>query len=103
MSACYTSHTFPRHWHESFVIEIVESGVDEFQCRGTVFNAPAGSIVVFNPGEVHTGRPVGGVPLKYRSLYPSVDLMRMLSKVHRVLFNRSAEPGSESSGLVEVL
>jgi AraC-like DNA-binding protein len=79
MWAAYRTHAFPRHMHPTFMIEIVESGVDEFECRGAVHRASAGRLLVINPFEVHTGRPGDGGVLAYRSLYPSVTLMAHLA------------------------
>jgi len=75
LTATYVTHIFPRHFHETFVIEIVETGVDEFYCRGRNHIANADSIVLINPLEVHTGRSAGKVPLVYRSMYPPVELL----------------------------
>lgn len=76
LKATYTTYVFPKHLHETYVIEIVEQGVDEFFCAGTMYTAPAGSIILINPYEVHTGRSAGKSPLVYRCMYPSAALMR---------------------------
>jgi AraC-like DNA-binding protein len=76
LKAAYTEHEFPRHWHDKYVVEIVERGVNEFFCEGRTFTAPAGSIVIIHPGEVHTGRSVGKERLEYRCIYPSRDLIK---------------------------
>ena len=39
----------------SYAIGVIESGVEEFTYQGVVHRAPAGSVVVIHPGEVHTG------------------------------------------------
>jgi len=70
----YTRHAFAPHFHRTYVVEIVERGVDVCQCADAVHRAPAGSIVICNPFEVHMGRSGGPGPLEYRSFYPSVDL-----------------------------
>ncbi len=74
-----SSHFFPRHWHETYVIEVVEQGVNEFWCEGKTYSAGPGSILIIQPGEVHTGYPAGKSHLTYRSLYPSKSFMRKLS------------------------
>ncbi len=74
-----SSHSFPRHWHETYVIEVVEQGVNEFWCEGRIYAAGPGSILVIQPGEVHTGYPAGKSHLAYRSLYPSENCMRTLA------------------------
>lgn len=75
MQATFIKHTFPRHSHDSYVIEFVEEGVDRFFCKNTIHHAPAGSFVLINPLEVHTGASSGSTALRYRSLYPSVEMM----------------------------
>jgi AraC-like DNA-binding protein len=70
----YTRHAFAPHFHRTYVVEVVEQGVDVLQCDQAVHSAPAGSIIICNPFEVHTGRPGGSRPLEYRSFYPSVEL-----------------------------
>lgn len=79
MSAAYRRHAFPPHSHETFVIELVESGSDEFVCAGRRYWTEPGDIVVLNPGEVHTGRPHGSRWLHYRSFYPTPELLDALS------------------------
>ncbi len=73
--ARYKTHVFPRHWNETYVIQIVEQGVNAFYCEGAIHVAPAGSIVLINPYEVHTGYSIGEVPLVYRTLYPTPELL----------------------------
>lgn len=75
LKASYTTHVFPRHWNETYVIQVVEQGVNEFYCARATHTAPAGSIVLINPHEVHTGRALGAAPLVYRSLYPTPELL----------------------------
>jgi len=75
-----SSHSFPRHWHETYVIEVVEQGVNEFWCEGKTYSAGPGSILVIQPGEVHTGYPAAESQLTYRSLYPTESIMRALAR-----------------------
>ena len=78
LHATYSTYAFPKHLHETYVIEMVLQGMDRFFCDGKTYNAAAGSIVIINPYEVHTGQSVGAHPLIYRSLYPSIALMHDL-------------------------
>jgi AraC-like DNA-binding protein len=75
-----SSHSFPRHWHETYVIEVVEQGINDFWCEGKTYSAGPGSILVIQPGEVHTGYPATESQLTYRSLYPSKSLMRAIAR-----------------------
>jgi AraC-like DNA-binding protein len=75
LKASYTTHVFPRHWNETYVIQVVEQGVNELHCRGATHRVSASSILFINPQEIHTGSSVGKTPLAYRSLYPTPELM----------------------------
>ena len=75
LHAGYQSHVFPRHWNETFIIQLVEQGVNEFYCDGKTHTAPAGDIVLINAYEVHTGYATGPVPLTYRSLYLTPEFL----------------------------
>jgi len=75
LQATYRTHYFPPHVHDTFVIELVEQGIDELTCASGLYHAHAGDIVLIHPGEVHTGRPVGSVPLSYQAIYPGPQLL----------------------------
>lgn len=79
LRARYVSHTFPRHVHEGYVIGVIEAGVEAFTYRGTLYHAPAGSIVLINPDTVHTGHAGDENGWIYRTLYPSRDLVRNIA------------------------
>lgn len=76
LRATYVTHSFARHTHEGYAIGVIEAGVEAFAYRGGNYQAPAGSIVIVHPGEVHTGH--AGVPSgwTYRMLYPDVPLLQ---------------------------
>lgn len=69
------THVYPRHWNETFVIQVVEQGVNECECRGATHRVSTGSILFINPHEIHTGSAAGATPLNYRSLYPAPELL----------------------------
>jgi len=75
LRARFVDHVFTRHTHEGYVIGVVERGVESFDYRGDTHHAPAGSLVLVNPAEVHTGS--AGVPdgWSYRTSYPGIDLV----------------------------
>ncbi|MEM7343667.1 MAG: AraC family transcriptional regulator [Chloroflexota bacterium] len=89
LKATYIKHTFPRHTHDAYVIGIVERGVQAFYYRGANHVAPAGSIIVINPDEVHTGYAAHETGWSYRTLYPTVELMQ-----------RTANDTTNDSGLI---
>ena len=53
LRANYISHTFSRHTHDGYAIGVIERGAETFYYRGKTHTAPAGSLVVINPGEIH--------------------------------------------------
>lgn len=78
IKAQYATHTFPKHMHETYVLGVILKGVEKFYCKGKMYEAPAGSIIIVNPEEIHTGYSAGDIPWTYRCLYPSIDLMQTI-------------------------
>ncbi|WP_088891057.1 AraC family transcriptional regulator [Leptolyngbya ohadii] len=76
LRANYVTHAFSRHTHEGYAIGVIERGVEEFNYQGATHQAPAGSVVVIHPGEVHTGHAGEPEGWAYRMLYPEVSLMQ---------------------------
>ncbi|MEW6498054.1 MAG: AraC family transcriptional regulator [Cyanobacteriota bacterium] len=72
-------HTYARHFHKSYSIGIIEAGVGGNQYRGSTYLAPPCSIIFMEPEEAHTGYSAEDLPLTYRMLYPSADLMQQLA------------------------
>jgi len=75
LKVSHQTHVYPRHWNETYVIQVVEQGVNGCDCKQATHSAPAGSIVLINPFEIHTGYAVGEAPLMYRTLYPTPELL----------------------------
>lgn len=76
LRARYVTHSFSPHIHEGFAIGVIVAGVEAFTYRGSVHAAPAGSIVVIHPGEVHTGYAAIEAGWSYRMLYPDAALLQ---------------------------
>lgn len=72
-------HSFPRHFHEHYVIELVVKGADQFYCDGKTHTATAREIVFINPGEVHTGSTISDNELHYYSISPSVESLKQIA------------------------
>ena len=65
----------PPHSHPEAEIGVVLSGQRLVRCRGRTYPAPAGSVVIFRPGEIHAGAPADGDGSTYRAfLIPSATL-----------------------------
>ncbi len=69
LHARYISHTFARHTHDGFAVGVIEEGVEAFDYHAAHHTAPGGSIVVFNPGEVHTGESATREGWRFRMFY----------------------------------
>ncbi|MEM8504963.1 MAG: AraC family transcriptional regulator [Cyanobacteria bacterium P01_D01_bin.1] len=76
LRATFVDYAFSRHAHEGFGIAIVESGAMQFEYRGTMHTAPAGSIGITHPGEIHTGQAVLETGWTYRTLLPATDWLQ---------------------------
>jgi AraC-like DNA-binding protein len=79
LRATYITHTFARHTHEGFAIGVIERGAETYTYRGGFHAAAAGSLVVINPGEMHTGEAGTPEGWTYRMIYPSADLLRRIA------------------------
>lgn len=76
LHAHYVTHAFNRHAHDTFAIGVILSGAEGFTYRGKRHVAPAGHIVLINPGEPHTGQAAMPDGWTYRMLYPDVSLLQ---------------------------
>ncbi len=72
-------HSFPRHFHDHYVIELVLNGSDSFYCHGKNYRANRNQLVLINPGEVHTGSTTGDTPLCYFSFYPDKKALQEIA------------------------
>jgi AraC-like DNA-binding protein len=74
--ATYLTHTFARHMHETYVLGLIEAGVQSFTYRGARQVTPAGGVFLIHPGEAHTGEAVSASGYTYRTLYPDVPFLQ---------------------------
>lgn len=68
-------HAFDPHTHEAFGLGAIESGAERFRYRGSEHLAPADSLVLMNPDELHTGRAGADGGWRYRMVYLDADLV----------------------------
>lgn len=80
LSARYITHRFAPHFHEGYAIGVIVEGAETFSYRGGTEVAPAGHIVIVNPGEIHTGSAVAESGWTYRMLYPSCELIAGITR-----------------------
>ena len=72
-SNSYSGHQFQPHFHDHYVIMIVDEGVNEGVCEKKRFQVTANDILMINPGEIHTGSSYQGKHLRYSAFYVDVD------------------------------
>lgn len=71
LQAVFTTHAFARHWHDYYVVGLVEDGAQTFACGRATYVTPRGGLILLNPGEPHTGQAAGEAGFSYRALYPT--------------------------------
>lgn len=69
MRADFTTHEYPPHTHQAFVVAITEQGGSVIKSRGRVEEADRAALFVFNPDEPHAGWMGRSRLWRYRSLY----------------------------------
>ena len=75
LHARYITHAFSRNTHDTYPMEVIEQGSEEFAYRGETYVTPAGDVAIINPGEVHTGHAVDETGWTYRVLYPDPSIL----------------------------
>ncbi|QFG27177.1 AraC family transcriptional regulator [Actinomadura sp. WMMB 499] len=64
------------HIHDEYAIGVTVDGVETMRYRGENVYSAAGSVVVVEPGEAHTGGPARPEGFAYLALYPATDMLR---------------------------
>ncbi|QTF07713.1 AraC family transcriptional regulator [Brenneria izadpanahii] len=80
LQAHYKQQRFSRHAHENFCIGVIEEGAQRFYRTGGDHVAPKGDIILVNADEIHTGHSAVAGGWSYRAIYPTLDLLRSLSR-----------------------
>jgi AraC-like DNA-binding protein len=69
MHADFTTHEYPPHSHEAFVVAVTEAGGSIIKSRGVIEEARGSRLFVFNPAEPHSGNMGWSRHWRYRALY----------------------------------
>ncbi|CAM5638585.1 AraC family transcriptional regulator OS=Streptomyces tendae OX=1932 GN=GUR47_10995 PE=4 SV=1 [Streptomyces tendae] len=75
LTACFDRHVYAPHAHDEFTVGVTVGGLEVIAYRGGHIHSGPGSIVVLEPGEVHTGGPAAPDGYSYRALYATPDLL----------------------------
>jgi AraC-like DNA-binding protein len=76
LQASYVQHAYPRHFHEYYVICVIERGFQSFTHKNAKHFTPPGGVILINPGAVHTGEAADEQGFQMRSLYPTRSHMQ---------------------------
>lgn len=96
LRAVHFARRFPPHFHETFAIGVVESGVTRIRTRRGEWLAGPGAILAFAPGEVHSAEPVTAAGYTYCMIYPPDECAREAGAVPR----RATRPPRFSSPVI---
>ncbi|WP_282082968.1 AraC family transcriptional regulator [Streptomyces tendae] len=75
LTACFDRHVYAPHAHDEYTVGVTVGGLEVIAYRGGHIRSGPGSIVVLEPGEVHTGGPAAPVGYSYRALYAAPNLL----------------------------
>jgi AraC-like DNA-binding protein len=80
LKATFVTHSFVPHTHDTYVIGVVEGGVEMFRRDKELHYATPNQVILVNPNQLHTGS--AGVPegWTYRTVYPTVAQMQQAAK-----------------------
>jgi AraC-like DNA-binding protein len=75
MHAHYVTQVFSPHFHEGYCLGVIERGALGFRYMGENVVAPAGTVNLAVPGEVHTGQAADEAGWTYRMFYLDAALL----------------------------
>jgi AraC-like DNA-binding protein len=64
-----SARSFPRHWHGTFGLGLVDRGAQRSASGRGEVEAFAGHCMTHNPGEVHDGTPIGDTARRWRMFH----------------------------------
>ena len=85
---------FPNHFHEHYVIGLVENGMRRLSCRNREYTIGKGNVVLFNPGDNHACVQKNGGTFDYRGL--NISKKTMLDLAYEVTGKRELPGFSEN-------
>lgn len=75
LTARFSRHEYAPHAHDEFTVGVTVGGLETIAYRGGRIVSGPGSIVVLEPGEMHTGGPAASDGYSYRALYATPALL----------------------------
>ncbi|MEX2140582.1 MAG: AraC family transcriptional regulator [Pirellulales bacterium] len=81
LRASHRAHAYPRHSHDEFVIAAMTRGIEALRHTRGLDHVSAGSLILLNPGDVHSNHSIDRSGFAYRTAYVSPEVVsRMLSE-----------------------
>ncbi|GGQ61873.1 AraC family transcriptional regulator [Streptomyces pilosus] len=75
LTARFSRHEYAPHAHDEFTVGVTIGGLETIAYRGGRIVSGPGTIVVLEPGEMHTGGPASPDGYSYRALYAAPALL----------------------------
>lgn len=76
LQGSFTSRSFKPHFHDTFALILVESGVADYSYKKNECVVSPNKLLVLNPYEVHTGKSLGEGVWNFRSMYIPQDIIK---------------------------
>ncbi|MCV6591002.1 MAG: AraC family transcriptional regulator [Marinobacterium sp.] len=88
LKAQMSDFTYSKHAHAEYSFGVTLAGRQDFFASGAFYRSQPGTVMVFNPGQVHDGHSGVDDPLQYRMLYIHPQQLEPLLSVAGVHHNR---------------
>lgn len=78
---------FPKHFHETFCVSLIHSGIEQIDFESQTLYSEKGSISIANPYEIHSNPLIDkDSQLKFDTVYISSDLMKYVLNGRNITF-----------------
>ncbi len=74
------ARAFPNHFHDYYVIGLIETGIRRLSCKNKEYTVHPGDILIFNPNDNHGCVQCKGESLEYRGLNIPKETMLSLTE-----------------------
>lgn len=82
LHATFVNFSYDKHFHEEYALGVVETGLHAFWYRGGYHVGSPGSIVTYQPGEIHNGHAGSADIWQYRMFYIAAEYIQQLCEDH---------------------
>lgn len=94
---------FPKHFHETFCISLIHSGIEQIEFDNQSLFSEKDSISITNPYEIHSNPLISkDACLKFDTIYLSNDLMKYLTRKNIRFVNRKVNNEKVNQRFVEL-